>query len=142
MGAIPLDESRRVLLGKRGVEPFQGDWNVIGGFLKYGEDPLEGLKREVREELGVDCTVGDFVVAAADWYGPQGVALLNLYFRVRLAGRDLKAQDDVTDLRWFPLDDLPENIAFESDRTALRALQAAVQNTRPNEALAAAGEKR
>jgi len=95
---------------------------VIGGFLQYGEDPEEGLRREVREELGVDCTVGDFVAAEVDTYGPEGIALLNLYFRVTLSSGDCIAQDDVTELRWFPLNAPPENLAFESDRRSLLAL--------------------
>lgn len=122
VGAIILDDAGRVLLGKRAVDPFQGDWNVIGGFLAYGEDPLAGLRREVVEEVGVRCVVEEFVAALADTYGPNGVALLNLYYKVRLLSENIKAQDDVAELRWFPLDAVPENLAFESDRKALRML--------------------
>ncbi len=122
MGAVPVDEEGRILLGKRGVEPFHGHWNVIGGFLQYGEDPLDGLRREVREEIGVDCVVEDFIAALADRYGPDGTALVNIYFRVRLPDETIRAQDDVTELAWFPMDGLPENMAFESDRKALRIL--------------------
>ena len=122
MGAIPFDRQGRVLLGKRGIEPFYGLWNVIGGFLKYGEDPFVGLKREVREELGVECEVLDFVTMAPDTYGPEGSALLNSYFTVRLLSMDVHPEDDVIELQWFPLDQLPDNLAFESDRMALKAL--------------------
>ena len=122
MGAIPFDRQGRVLLGKRGIEPFYGLWNVIGGFLKYGEDPFIGLKREVREELGVECEVLDFVVMATDTYGPEGSALLNSYFTVRLLSMDVRPEDDVIEVQWFPLDQLPDNLAFESDRMALKAL--------------------
>ena len=59
----------------------------------------------------------------ADTYGPNGPALLNTCFTVELHSDDLRPQDDVTELRWFPLDDLPDNIAFESDRKALQALK-------------------
>ncbi len=119
MGALPLASDGRVLLGKRGIEPFRGSWNVIGGFLAYGEDPFVGLRREVKEELGVDCTVMDFVTIAADTYGPEGQALLNIYFTVRLHSLDVTPHDDVIAVRWFSFDDLPEEIAFESDRKAL-----------------------
>jgi ADP-ribose pyrophosphatase YjhB (NUDIX family) len=122
MGALPKDERGRVLLGRRGIEPHQGDWNAVGGFLLYGEDPLVGLRREVKEELGVACEVDEFITMAADTYGANGPALMNAYFTVRLAPGAMRPQDDVTELRWFPLDGLPENIAFESDRKALRIL--------------------
>lgn len=117
-----MDEGGRVLLGRRGIEPYRGEWNTVGGFLRYGEDPCEGLKREVQEELGVSCEVDEFITMAADTYGTDGPALMNAYFTVRLRSEAMRPQDDVTELRWFPLDSLPENIAFESDRKALRIL--------------------
>jgi len=122
VGALPTDERGRVLLGRRGIEPHRGDWNTVGGFLQYGEDPFEGLKREVKEELGVACEVDEFITMEADTYGTDGPALMNAYFTVRLVPGAMQPQDDVTELRWFPLDALPETIAFESDRKALRIL--------------------
>ncbi len=123
MGAIPIDDDGKVLLARRGIEPFYGDWNTIGGFLEYEEDPMEGLKREVKEETGADCIIKDFIAMKADVYGPGGQALLNTYFTVQLLSGDLKPQDDVSELKWFVIDELPQNIAFESDRKALAALR-------------------
>ena len=40
-----------VLLGRRKHEPRQGYWDLPGGFLEEGEEPLEGLRRELREGL-------------------------------------------------------------------------------------------
>ena len=47
---------------------------------------------------------------------------MNTYITVRLAPGTMRPQDDVTELQWFPLDGLPDNIAFESGRKALRIL--------------------
>jgi len=123
MGAIPVDAAGRVLLAKRGIEPFYGDWNTIGGFLEYNEDPLEGLKREVSEETGVECIIKDFITISSDVYGSGGIALLNTYYTVQLLSDDVHPCDDVSKLKWFTLDELPENIAFESDRRALAAVK-------------------
>lgn len=123
MGALPLDEHNRVLLGKRSIEPYYGAWNTVGGFLGYGEDPIEGLKREVREETGSDCEVDSFVTMNADRYGENGQALLNSYFIVRLLSEELTPEDDISELCWFPLDALPDNIAFAGDRKALAVLK-------------------
>ncbi len=122
VGALPRDERGRVLLGRRGIDPYRGDWNAVGGFLKYGEDPFAGLKREVKEELGVACEIDEFITMESDTYGTNGPALMNAYFTVRLAPGTMRPQDDITELQWFPLDGLPENLAFESDRKALRIL--------------------
>jgi ADP-ribose pyrophosphatase YjhB (NUDIX family) len=122
MGAIPVDGSR-VLLARRGIEPFRGAWNVVGGFLNYGEEPIEGLLREVLEETGCACRVLDFITQTADTYGEPGAALLNSYYSVELLPGDLTPQDDVSELRWFDLDNLPDDIPFASDRRALDFLQ-------------------
>jgi 8-oxo-dGTP diphosphatase len=122
VGALPRDEYGRILLARRAIHPYRGDWNAVGGFLRYGEDPLEGLKREVREELGVNCEVEAFITMEADTYGTDGPALMNAYFAVRLGPGPLRADDDIDEWRWFAPDALPDNIAFESDRKALRIL--------------------
>lgn len=123
MGAVPLDPDNRVLLARRGIEPFKGDWNTIGGFLNYNEDPIEGLKREVLEETGVNCSIGEFISISSEVYGPGGKALLCVYFTVTLAASQFSPQDDVSELTWFSLDNLPDNIAFKSDLNALLKLK-------------------
>lgn len=123
MGAIPIDDRGRVLLARRGIDPFFGQWNTIGGFLDYQEEPLDGLKREVQEETGADCDVLDFVAMVADRYGRDGSALLCSYFTVRLRSGAVTPRDDVSELQWFSLEDLPRDLAFSADRRALAALR-------------------
>jgi len=135
MGAIPVDEHGRVLLAQRAIEPFFGQWNTIGGFLNYQEEPLEGLVREVREETGVSCTVLDFITITADTYGENGQALLNTYFSVRLHPGELRPQDDVSALQWFSLDALPDALPFASDRKALAVLRKKLQSPKFKELL-------
>lgn len=122
MGAIPVEGSR-VLLARRGIEPYYGAWNVVGGFLDYGEEPLAGLMREVLEETGCACRVLDFIIQTADIYGEMGSALLNSYYTVQLLPGTITPQDDVSELCWFDLDNLPAEIPFISDRRALEVLQ-------------------
>ncbi|MBI2459398.1 MAG: NUDIX domain-containing protein [Parcubacteria group bacterium] len=43
----------KILLGKRKINPAKGAWDVPGGFLELGEHQEAGLKREIREKLGV-----------------------------------------------------------------------------------------
>jgi len=58
VSAILFDEQERVLLIQRGQPPAQGFWHVPGGKLEAGESLTEGVRREVKEETGLDVTIG------------------------------------------------------------------------------------
>jgi ADP-ribose pyrophosphatase YjhB (NUDIX family) len=47
----------KVLLIKRKFDPNRGRWSLPGGLLEVGEEPMEGARREVREELGLEVEV-------------------------------------------------------------------------------------
>ena len=103
------------------ADPFAGTWDLAGGFLEAGERPERGLRREVREELGVRVRRARFLGFETDRYGADGAPVLGLVFEVRLRGR-VRARSDVSEARWFPRDEIPwRRIGFPSIRRALRA---------------------
>jgi len=51
----------KILLLKRGVEPFKGFLHVVGGYVEENESLKEAVKREFKEETGLDVTVGGVV---------------------------------------------------------------------------------
>lgn len=51
----------RVLLVKRGHEPAKGVWSLPGGLLELGESLAQGCAREIKEETGLEATVGPLV---------------------------------------------------------------------------------
>ena len=55
--ACIIDDQRRVLLTRRCIEPFCGQWVMPGGKVDHGEPLLQALHREVREEVGIDVHV-------------------------------------------------------------------------------------
>jgi ADP-ribose pyrophosphatase YjhB (NUDIX family) len=116
-------EEGKILLGKRGIEPFKGDWNIPGGFLDYGEDPVEAAKREVFEETGLVVEIGELLGIYTDTYGSEKIATLNIAYRARKISGEEKPGDDLMELKWFPLNELPEKIAFKNDEMMLAALK-------------------
>jgi mutator protein MutT len=123
VGAIVLDDAGRVLLGRRGVEPFLGLWDTPGGFVEPGESLEECVRRELREEAGVEIEVGRLVATVPDTYGPAGDATINAFYECRLLSGEPRPDDDVAELRWFAAGELPapERLAFDCVRTALAA---------------------
>jgi ADP-ribose pyrophosphatase YjhB (NUDIX family) len=111
--ALPEDEEGRVLLARRAHEPFRGLWDLVGGFLAEGEHPVDGVRREVREETGVELELGRFVGVWMGDYG--GRATLNLIWLGRIGTGELVAADDVAELRWFAPEGLPpsDDLAFD-----------------------------
>jgi ADP-ribose pyrophosphatase YjhB (NUDIX family) len=113
--ALPRDDEGRVLLARRGIEPFRGLWDAVGGFVEEGEHPVDGLHREVREETGLAFEPDGLLGIWMGRYGLEDRATLNLFWTGRLAEGTPEAADDVAELRWFGRDELPppEELAFE-----------------------------
>ena len=63
----------KVLIVRRARDPEKGRFDLPGGFLKFKEDPVSAVKREVREELGieVDLSEADFIQAVPHAYGDE-----------------------------------------------------------------------
>ena len=114
--AVVHDDDDRLLLARRAGDPGKGLWDLLGGFMDEGEEPLETLRRELREETGLEVEPGEFLGIWMDRYGTDedAHATLNLYWSARLVGGEPEAADDVSELAWFPPDELPpaREIAF------------------------------
>jgi 8-oxo-dGTP diphosphatase len=123
--AVVLDEERQVLLVRRLIEPFQGDWALPAGYQDLLESPAEAAVREVREETGLGIEVIrllDLQHVPDDPRKPANVAVFLCKLKIGEGAGKLKAGDDASDARWFPLNDLPKGLGFPNNRKILDAL--------------------
>lgn len=113
--AVVGDDDGRVLLSRRALDPLAGRWDLPGGFLEEGEHPVECLRRELREEAGIELADERLLGIWIDRYEykQRVVATLNIYYAARIEDGTPEAADDVAELRWFPSDELPvDELAF------------------------------
>jgi len=106
----------------RAREPEKGRLDLPGGFLGVGEHPVDGLAREVREELGVEIEVFEPpILLATHTYGPDGQYVLAIGFGARIVAGEPDPTDDVAEIRWiFPQELDSADFAWEHDRRMVR----------------------
>ena len=117
--ACVIIKNNKILLQKRTDD---GTWAFHGGCLELGETFEEALFRELKEELHIQpinykiisiCSGKEMyhVYPNGDQTYPVGV----LYLVTSYKGKLMPDKEEVSDVCWFSLDNLPDNI-FDSDK--------------------------
>lgn len=117
--AIVVDEHQRVLLLKHRFRPGSG-WGIPGGFLEAGEQPADGVGRELREEVGIELADVELVAARA-FQKPRQIEIV---FRCRPRGDALPQSIEIRKASWFSIDALPEGLPADQSRLIKDALNA------------------
>lgn len=120
-----LERDGKVLLALRALEPRRGFWDLPGGFADETEDPRDTVRREFREETGLEIEPVELLRIDIEPYEHRHV--FSVTFIVRGDGEPVAA-DDVAELRWFDRDELPE-MAFPGQDEVLRVWAARHEDT-------------
>lgn len=125
-GAWVFDAAGRVLLVRRAHDPREGKLGLPGGFLDYGETAEGGLRREVREEVGLEVEGVRFLASVPNRYDYKGVTypVVDLIFTaVAVAPETARSLDGVAGVEWHrPADVDPDELAFPSMRETVGLL--------------------
>jgi 8-oxo-dGTP diphosphatase len=109
VGAILLKRDR-ILMAQRGKEPLKGWWSLPGGALETGESLADGVRREVREETGLEIrpmgVLEIFERIMRDSKGDAEYHYVLIDYVCRIIGGTLCAGDDVCRVEWVRRSDL------------------------------------
>ncbi len=105
VGAVVTDGRGRLLLIRRGSAPGAGLWSLPGGRVEPGESDAAALAREMREETGLDVTVGRLLGTVRLPAGGDNVFDVRDYL-VTVTGGVLSAGDDAREARWVNAGDM------------------------------------
>lgn len=109
--AIIIHDKQQILLIKRGAEPFKGYWGLVGGYIEWDESAEDAVKREVKEEIGMQVTETRLIgVYTKPERHPKQV--INIAYAVTAIGEP-KAGDDAVEYQWTSLSQLPDELAFD-----------------------------
>jgi len=109
VGAVVLDDDS-ILLIRRGREPGRGRWSLPGGRVEPGETLAHAVVREVLEETGVECVVGE-LIGWVERIGEGHHYVILDFAAIPMSTGEPVAGDDALEARWVPL--------FEVDQLAL-----------------------
>lgn len=125
--ALIMNSRGELLVCRRAKDPAKGTLDLPGGFIDMSETGEEGVAREVREETGLSVVTARYLFSLPNTYPYSGflVHTLDLFYRCTVADDStLRADDDVAESFWLPLDQVrPEDFGLASIREGVRRVK-------------------
>jgi 8-oxo-dGTP diphosphatase len=130
VGALIYDRGR-ILLAQRGKAPLMGQWSLPGGLVETGETLADAVRREVREETGLEIApLGVLKIFERIMRDPSGAAEYHyvlIDYVCHVTGGVLAAGDDACQVAWFRHRDLA---ALDITEGTLAVIQQGFRNQR------------
>jgi ADP-ribose pyrophosphatase YjhB (NUDIX family) len=119
IGVVIINKGK-LALAKRGNEPGKGKWTIPGGIVELGENILHTVIREAKEETCLEVVDPQLLdVVDTVTYDAEGKIMYHYvivdYF-VKVKSGELKAESDVVELHWVPLDEVENYVLTSSFR--------------------------
>jgi 8-oxo-dGTP diphosphatase len=108
------NKTLKVLLIKRGLEPFKGKWALPGGFVRIHESLEDAAKRELQEETGVKDVYLEQLYSFGEPKRDSRGRVITVSYMALINSDEIKleASTDVSEAEWFEISKVP-NLAFD-----------------------------
>lgn len=119
-----INQELHVLLVQRRRWPFEGFWAIPGGFINMDESLETAARRELEEETGVRDVYLEQLYTFGDVSRDPRMRVISVAYiaLVRADAQKIRASEESTDVGWFPVRDLPEQLAFDHDQVLAYAI--------------------
>lgn len=125
--AIIINDKKEILVATRAHNPAKGTLDLPGGFVDSGETAEEAVIREINEETGLKAISVKYLFSLPNTYMYSNfeVHTTDLFFLCKVeTGRPFKAQDDVAELQFLPIDKLDSSVfGLSSTRKAIEIIK-------------------
>jgi mutator protein MutT len=123
--AFIINGKDELLVVRRGKEPAKGTLDLPGGFVDNGESAEQGIRREIKEETGLEVERVEYLFSIPNIYNYSGMDIHTLDMFYLCHPSDEKpaiAADDAEECMWIPLRDVyVERFGLRSIRQAVHA---------------------
>lgn len=104
----------QILIGKKEEteeHPISGEWHLLGGHLEHGEQIEEAIKREVKEETGLDVDVHQTIdIMTFSWSEDDEKDSLQIVFHCEAENKYAEPLDDLVDVKWVGPDKVKDYV--------------------------------
>ena len=109
--AVILNDNNEILLLQRNKAPEAGNWSVPGGAVEFGETMENALKRELREELGIEIEIIKPLTFTDHIPAPKSTHWVVATFLAKVTSGEVinKEPEKHQQLAWFSPTDIPTN---------------------------------
>lgn len=122
VGAVVIYNAK-VLLVQRATPPYQGQWCIPGGKVRFGETLQQAAEREIREETGITVEAGEpiysfEIIDTSDTENPVHYVVIDL--EASYLSGDIKAASDALEVAWFSKAEILDKRVEEHTKQFLR----------------------
>ncbi len=109
-----IENDNKILFIKRSNEygKISNSWDIPGGRTNFGEDPEQGLKREIKEETGLESEEIKKILDASTVFKNQEKQIVRITYLCTVKDTEIQLSNEHTEMQWIPKQEI-KNIQFK-----------------------------